>query len=925
MKVAETSTTTATPAKTSTTGTPFFAQTKGENSFFGGETDQDSADKDHFFQRTPTIQAKPDAPSTPTPGLAATSAPAPTSVPAPATAPTTSPTAVTIPPEVIAIRSQAKIDAKKIKNILTDNSWLTGGDQSKIMAIIWQWTIKIPIVGHRLSPFDYLIIALQGETFTIGTLVSQWTNAFDQIMHRMDDDNVTTFNMWMKYFAKQFNDEKAHEEVKFEIKKEHIVQGLETVGDVAAAGAELAAAGLTGGASELAILAKWLVDTLPELYSSAKTIVGVIDTIRSLKKEDLQKLFSPAGMGNVLVKSLFGEIQGLPIPAGEEEKEEKDTGGGRGERGFMKVLSTIKRVITGLVSAYRKLAGHVNSTLSALDLTKKDWFNGFSMAYAGIMNTIEAATDPGGAIDKATGALREITSGFFENVKGKLDEVVASIKDRLQAVTQPAVILKKIADSAVEWVLNFIITHPPSRLFKLLGKLVTAISGKSIVELLREKVSFADDIIKKIADSGPVQKLVTPLHAPINGITSIVDSIAGKAGAFIGSMETRVLSFMNNGEAFLKEMVGAKDHPAGTATGSAAATETQPTPTDAIGTIRAGIHSRLMTIGGRLLIEKGKQLGAAAVEKGKTAALDWWNKKVKFKSVDDQNHTLFFSGQGKDSQLMVATTPIPVNDLMTQLQNKPEIRDKNSVHHIAYEKALKLVADATKLVAKVQNTGAKGYDYKDIDKLNPLLEKLSDTLQILIPLVYTPPQIKKTDVSIGSLFKRTTDQKLYIVKGFEAKTDLVNLVKVRKSNDGLTQTFLLITKFVAEVNAGEWTLASDRSKREEYMGKLDETTKAKVRKAVIDRMAFMGKFKRETNEYFNSRPPNVGWYPEPEADLGHIVDAATWWNAHGRFTGAQSPQVKQFMEDPANYELEEPTQNRKRGTQVENYMPPVNL
>jgi len=708
MKSADTKNTT--PA--SKANTPFFE--KGQSSFFSTESDRAADGKDNFFSAPPAIQKKSDpttpttpsatpkkAATTPTPATTAT-APAPITAPAPTAAPasaavTPAPAApaplAELPPELKEIRWESKLDAAKIQDILQDNSWLTEGDQRPIMNIIWKYATKPPLLSSHLSPFDYLIVAMQSQIFTVGTIVDQSTTVFDQLMRRMSGDNIALFKSWMHTFANYFKDEKANPEIKFEIKKEHIIQGLEMVGDVAAATAELAAAGLTGGASELAILATWLATTLPELFSSAKTIIGVIDTIRNLKRDDLKKLFSAGGMGNVLVQSLFGELQGLPIPGGAEEKEEKDEGG-RGEKGFMKLLGTIKRVITSLVSAYRKLAGFVNSTLGTLDLTHKDWFNPFAMAYAGVVHTVDAVTEPGGAIDKATGALRDVTSNFFESVKGRLGAVVGEIKDRLQVITEPARLLKTIADKAVEWVLNFIITHPPSRLFKLLGKLVTSLSGKSIVELLREKVSFADDIIKKIADSGPVQKLISPLRAPVTGITNIVDSIAGKAGDFIGNMETRVLAFMNDGTAFLKELTGAKAAPASTPPETQASGEG-----DTLGAIKTGIHSRLMTIGDRLLLEKGKSLGGKA--------LSWFTLKKEF-TADGEPHQIFFKGAPPDPILMVASDEMAIVQLF-QLKSA-EISTLKGTEKTKKEKALAnakgifdAINDLKKLMKKAKN------------------------------------------------------------------------------------------------------------------------------------------------------------------------------------------------------------------------------
>jgi filamentous hemagglutinin len=61
--------------------------------------------------------------------------------------------------------------------------------------------------------------------------------------------------------------------------------------------------------------------------------------------------------------------------------------------------------------------------------------------------------------------------------------------------------------------------------------------------------------------------------------------------------------------------------------------------------------------------------------------------------------------------------------------------------------------------------------------------------------------------------------------------------------------------------------------------------------------------------------------------MGHIIDAVTWWNTNGRFTGPQSTEVQTFMTDPNNYEIEPSGPNSRRGAQLGGrggrYLPPA--
>jgi len=60
-------------------------------------------------------------------------------------------------------------------------------------------------------------------------------------------------------------------------------------------------------------------------------------------------------------------------------------------------------------------------------------------------------------------------------------------------------------------------------------------------------------------------------------------------------------------------------------------------------------------------------------------------------------------------------------------------------------------------------------------------------------------------------------------------------------------------------------------------------------------------------------PGQMARYLLSECDMGHVIDAVTWWNSNGRFTGPQSAEVRQFMTDPNNYEIEPSGPNSLRG------------
>jgi filamentous hemagglutinin len=70
--------------------------------------------------------------------------------------------------------------------------------------------------------------------------------------------------------------------------------------------------------------------------------------------------------------------------------------------------------------------------------------------------------------------------------------------------------------------------------------------------------------------------------------------------------------------------------------------------------------------------------------------------------------------------------------------------------------------------------------------------------------------------------------------------------------------------------------------------------------------------------------PDNQWYNiDYTIDMAHKIDAVTWWNSIGRFFGPKSPQVRQFMLDPNNYQLQPRSFNRSAGGSLNQiYEPP---
>jgi RHS repeat-associated protein len=120
--------------------------------------------------------------------------------------------------------------------------------------------------------------------------------------------------------------------------------------------------------------------------------------------------------------------------------------------------------------------------------------------------------------------------------------------------------------------------------------------------------------------------------------------------------------------------------------------------------------------------------------------------------------------------------------------------------------------------------------------------------------------------------------------------------------------------------------ATKCSLRDLYLGDTPSKSSA-TGKRVIDRMMDEGKIRlSENGEHLEVYHPKAGWVHIDETDMGHIHDAVTWWNNVGRFYGPKSPEVRKFMLDPDNYELEPFWINRSKGSTLgksQQYLPPV--
>ena len=103
-----------------------------------------------------------------------------------------------------------------------------------------------------------------------------------------------------------------------------------------------------------------------------------------------------------------------------------------------------------------------------------------------------------------------------------------------------------------------------------------------------------------------------------------------------------------------------------------------------------------------------------------------------------------------------------------------------------------------------------------------------------------------------------------------------------------------------------------QSKRTQYLGRTPSKNSATGRQ-VIDNMRAQGRIRGEGEnmEFYSEKGQQ--WYPIAEADMAHKTNAVTWWNTEGKYYGAKSSEVRQWMLSAENYELEHYSINRSEG------------
>lgn len=514
--------------------------------------------------------------------------------------------------------------------------------------------------------------------------------------------------------------------------------------EVAQIAAEVAAAFATGGGSVLVQIATWLTSTLPKLLRQANTVMTVVNTLRNFKVQNLKQFLNPAGLGGFLVKGLFGELKPLQTGQGDDKDGGKAPKGGSQEKGLMKVLQLLQGVFEILQKTVGKVAGAINKALPVINISGKSWFNPFSMVYAGMVQGLEVLKNPTEALSEGAGKLKEAAGGLFKGIREKVTEAASGIKAKVQLLGKPAQLMSVLANKGVDMVLNFIITNPPSALIKAVFKGIEAVAGQSLVDLIRQHIPFADKLINKIAASSPVQGLLQPLQGPVDKVGGLIDEATEGATGLVDEAQSQTNQVFGNGTKLLANLSGitggaGKDSPGKNssgkkeepkASGKAGAAKNETTG-DFLGTVKGGVHTRLLAFGKKLL-KSGVNLVVAGAGKLKNAITGLL---VNFK-IGKESHQLWVEKRGSRHVVMMASEyPQPLTVIIKGFETRIEKlnQDKNGKKETEKDASEVNVADLINQLkgyaAKIGATPVDDLASSDLETVVPVIRAVEQYLE----------------------------------------------------------------------------------------------------------------------------------------------------------------------------------------------------
>lgn len=492
-------------------------------------------------------------------------------------------------------------------------------------------------------------------------------------------------------------------------------------------------------------------------------------------------------------------------------------------------------------------------------------------------------------------ALRALETGF--------DLVVTLVRDGPAAAwEQIREQLSNLREMVMEQIMSFVRTN-----------IVTAAITR-LVSSLNPAGAFVQAVV---AIYNTVMFFVERLRQIAQVAASFIDSISAIAAGGIGTAANRVEQTMGGlltlVISFLARLVGL-----GRVSDEVARI---------VNRIRAPIDRALDRVAD-WIVGLARRAGGAIMRGARSVAgriAQWWRMRKAFSAQDGSSHALYFSGEGQSAVLTVATgTPVPVNTFLRTVASVATASSADPGVRAAYQAAVARARVIDGLRATVERDDATGRQTAAVDQLNREMELLVPLLAPLIPLAFPAPAAGpgSMPVALGELIKLLGSNLVAKVSGFIASgapgQQLIQFRVVNPRQERSRAT--LPTGFLPSSFGREFTKYTE-DPRELYLGRTPRKS-SNTGKTVRDRMTREGKLVNGKVLYARDGK----WYSISECDMGHVIDAVTWWNSNGRLTGAQSPAVCSFMTNPINYEFEPSGPNQARGAALAargiRYLPP---
>jgi hypothetical protein len=496
-------------------------------------------------------------------------------------------------------------------------------------------------------------------------------------------------------------------------------------------------------------------------------------------------------------------------------------------------------------------------------------------------------------------------------------------------------IKEMILEQAKDFVITKIITAGITWLISLLNPAAAFIKAcKLIYDVVMFFVNNASRILKFV--NTILDSVADIVRGNLSGVINKIDDVLGQMVPIIIGFLASVIGLGGIGEK-IRQIVQSLQKPVNRALDSIIKTGLR-----LAGPIIRGIKG----ISGKVKAKvgagkawvKGKAETAKEWAKGKAAAVrDWFTLRKTFTAIDGP-HALYWQGRGTQAKLTVGSTPTPVDAVLV---TAARLINAAHPHYESLKAAQAQQINILTIKAKVEQPGPAGRQPTDVDDLNKAMEALAKLMTPLVPIVFpaTAPPAPRTLpawVQPFKLVKIVKYNRVAQVQAIDTSNPAVPLVQFQIINPRLRSTDPFHppsgptgapSKVGPDTINAMWAEKEAKKARPYYMGpnpRMDET----IGKAVEARMRTEGKIIGDQVRYARDAWGNplpkgqAELYPISACAMGHIIDAVTWWNTNGRFTGPQSNEVQKFMTDPGNYEIEPSGPNSRRGSRLEQeYLP----